>query len=87
MTVSRLEFTPSPAEGSPSAIRGGQAAAHPPEQLETLRASLVNRYRVMPLASTRWLPKDPWLLTSTVLAAAATAAGVLVGLGAGALVG
>ena len=61
----RLSARPSPGAGSSTVIRGGQAKAQPPAQLETLRSSLVNRYSERPAASIRMVPKAPFSMAFT----------------------
>ena len=56
----RAAETPSPGAGSSMVIRGGQANAQPPAQLDTLGSSLVNWYRERPDASIRITPRSPF---------------------------
>ena len=62
---SRPAETSSSATGSPTVIKGGQAVAQPPKQLDLFLSSTVKRYNVRPLASARMVPRSGCLDTLT----------------------
>jgi hypothetical protein len=57
---------PLAAFGEPVVVRGGQACAHAPEQVDCVLVSASKRYRVFPFAPTRIWPR---LLLATEMVA------------------